>query len=127
MGKHIEFCMSVKDEMFDIALNEIDGMSEEDARYFLMNDAVPVTGAVSGLIYYSQTEPIAKEYYEEIIEMLRELYGEEIPYKLIKTLNNLTWFTWEYLILCNEENVNEIIELAKDKKLIEFEDEENND
>jgi len=124
MGKYIEFCMSVKDEMYDIALGEINGLNEEEARYFLMNDAVPVTGAVSGLIYYSETEKIGCEYYCEIIEMMSEIYGNEIPYKVISSLNSLTWFAWEYIVLGNESNIDEIIEIAKDKEIIEFEDEE---
>ena len=127
MGKHIEFCMSIKDEMYDIALCEIDGMSEEDARYYLLNDAVPVTGAVSELIYFSQTEPIAREYHSEIVEMMRDVYGDCISYQSIKTGNDMTWFAWEYIVLGNEANIDEIIELAKDKELIEFEDEEDDD
>jgi len=127
MGKYIEFCNSVKDEMYDIALCEIDCMNEEEARYYLMNDAVPATGAVSELIYYSQTEPIAREYHSEIVEMMRDVYGDCIPYQAIKTGNDMAWFAWEYLVLGNEYNINEIIELAKDKEIIEFEDEEDED
>ena len=122
MGKYIEFCNSVKDEMYDIALCEIDGMSEEEARYYLLNDAVPVTGAVSGLIYYSETEPIAREYHCDIVELMGDVYGDCIPYQSIKSGNDMTWFAWEYLVLGNESNIDEIIELAKDKEIIEFED-----
>ena len=109
---------NIESVMKDIALDEIDGMNEENARYYLMNDAIPSTGSVTNLIYYSQTEPIAKEYYNEIVEYIYEIYGESIPFRVVESLNNLTWFAWEYNILGNEENIDAIIELAKEKGLL---------
>jgi len=125
-GKYLTI-NSIEDVMFDIALIEIDGMTEEEARNFLINDAIPVNGSVTSLIYYSQTEPIACEYYGDIMYLIEEIYCKDVPFEVIKSLNNLTWFAWEYIVLGNEENVNEIIEIAKDKKLIEFDDEEEQD
>jgi len=127
MSKYIDIYNTIKDEMFDIALDEIYGMSEEEAIHYLMNDAIPVTGAVSELIYYSQTEPIAREYHCEIVEMMKDVYGDCIPYGCIKSGNDMTWFAWEYLVLGNESNIDEIIELAKEKGIIESEEEEEDD
>jgi len=116
-GKYLTI-NSIEDVMYDIALQEIDGMDEEDARYYLMNDAIPVTGSVSNLIYYSQTEPIACEFYDEIMELVNEIYFKDVPYEVVKSLNNLTWFVWEYIVFGNENNIDEIIEIAKDKGII---------
>jgi len=109
---------SIKDVMYDIALQEIDGMDEEEAKDFLMNDAIPVTGSVSNLVWFSQTEPIACEYYDEIMELANNFYYKNIPYEIVKLLNNLTWFAWECIVLGNEENIDEIIKIAKEKGII---------
>jgi len=117
LGKYLTI-NSIKDVMYDIALQEIDGMDEEEAKDFLMNDAIPSFGSVSNLVWFSQTEPIACEYYDEIMELANDFYYKNIPYEIVKSLNNITWFAWEYIILGNKENVNEIIKIAKEKGII---------
>jgi len=116
-GKYLTV-IDIKDVMYDIALQEIDNMSEEDARYYLLEDAIPVTGAVSNLIYYSQTEPIACEFYDDIMPLMEDVYYKSIPFEVIKTLNNITWFAWECIVFGNEQNINEIIEIAKEKGIL---------
>ena len=116
-GKYLTV-IDIKDVMYDIALQEIDGMSEEEARHFLLEDAIPVNGSVSNLIYFSQTEPIACEFYDDIMPLIKEIYYKDVPYEVIKSLNNITWFAWEYIVFGNEQNINEIIELAKEKGII---------
>ena len=117
LGKYLTI-NSIKDVMYDIALQEIDGMDEEEAKDFSMNDAIPSFGSVSNLVWFSQTEPIACEYYDEIMELANDFYYKNIPYEIVKSLNNITWFAWEYIILGNKENVNEIIKIAKEKGII---------
>ena len=103
----------------DIALYNIEGLTEEEAKgFFDYPNCDPSTGAVSGLIYYVETEPIAQEYYDEIVEMLHNLYGEEIPYKSIDSLNTLTWFAWEYTVCDNEDFRDKVISVAKEKSLL---------
>lgn len=113
--------MSLKDELYEIALQNIEGMTEEEARYYLENDAIPASGSVSGLIYYNETEPLACDYYDEIIEIMQEIYGDCILADIL-TLNNMTWFAWEYLILGNEEVIDEIIELAHERNILKEEE-----
>lgn len=52
----------------------------------------PASGSISGLIYYNDTEPFAKDFFHEIDEILTE-YGftKRIP------LNDMTWAAWEEL------------------------------
>jgi len=52
-GKYLTI-VDIKDVMYDIVLQEIDGMNEKEARNYLLNDVIPVTGSVSNLIYYAQ-------------------------------------------------------------------------
>ena len=111
-GKYLDI-NSIEDVMFDIAIDEIEYMTEYEARKYLMNDAIPITGSVKNLIYYADTEPIACEYYDEIMDLIEDIYWKDVPIDVIKSLNNLTWFAWEYIVLGNEENINKIIELAK--------------
>ena len=68
-GKYIKNVKTLKDAMLDIALYNIDGMNEKEAKNFLLNDAIPAYGLVSGLVYYKETESIAVQFYDEIIEL----------------------------------------------------------
>ena len=114
---------TIKDCMMDIALYNIDGMSYEEAKRYLEYDAIPVSGSVSGLIYYSETEPIAYTFFDEIIELIHEIYGNEIPFKVIRTMNNLTWFAWENYI-GDDDFIKDVLEKAVELKLIEPEETE---
>ena len=96
--------MNIYQEMLEIAKENIEGLDYEEALYYLNNDAIPAAGSVTGLIYYSDTEQIAEKYYDEIIDLMKELYGNNIPTDLL-TLNNMAWFAWEYYILGNGEQV----------------------
>ena len=83
--------------MKDIAIDNIDGMNREEARYYLENDAICSAGSVSGLIYYKETEPIAQEYHDEIIDMMTEVFGDNIPSEML-SLNMMAWFAFENLL-----------------------------
>ena len=117
IGKYLTI-NSIKDVMYDIAMQEIEEMSEERAIDYLMNEAIPINTPINHLIYWEQTEQIAYEFYKEILELMYERYNDYIPYKYIETLNDITWFAWEYIVFGNENNINEIIKLAKDKGII---------
>ncbi len=109
--------MSLIGKLKKIAFDNIEGMSEEEARNYLMNEAHPASGSVGGLIYYNETEPIACEHHDEIIEMMQDVYGNYIPSDRL-SLNDLAWFAWEILILGNEDIIDEIIEEAVEKEIV---------
>ena len=92
--------------MKDIAIDNISGMDRDEARYYLENDAICSVGSVSGLTYYKETEPIAQEYHDEIIDMMIEVFGDNIPSEML-SLNMMAWFAFESLL---GEMIDEIIE-----------------
>jgi len=110
---------SLKEDLKKIAFDNIEGMNEEEARYFLMNDAIPESGSVGGMIYYSETEPFAQTHYDEIIESLHGVYGKEIPSETINSLNNLAWAAWEIEVLQNSSFIDEIVEEAIEQGIVE--------
>ena len=118
-GKYIELCESIEEKMFDIALQEIEGKNEKEAEDYLMYYAIPSSGSVTKLIYHCDTEPIGCEYYSQIMEVAKEMCGERIDYEHTKTLNDLVWFAWDVLILENEENIEKIIKIAKERGIID--------
>jgi hypothetical protein len=80
----------------------------EDEVLIYMKDVVNhgcVSGTVSMLVYYSDTEAFFKKYFNEIFELLNE-YKEEIgEYPNIEfNANNLSWFAYEKIVydLLNE-------------------------
>ena len=57
------------------------------------------SGCIGELIYYSQTEAIFKNHFNEIFELVEEFKensGMNLDIEL--TANNLVWFTFEYMI-----------------------------
>ena len=57
------------------------------------------SGCIGELIYYSQTEEIFKNHFNEIFELVEEFKensGMNLDIEL--TANNLVWFTFEYMI-----------------------------
>jgi len=117
MREYFEENNTLENEFLEIAFEEIDGMYYDEAYNFLLNDAEPENGSVSGLIYYDDTEKLAFDYYYEMMEKFNEVYGDEIPYNCIKNLNDLTWGAWN-LIMRNEENIKDILEIALDRDVI---------
>ena len=100
--------MSLMEKLLEIAAENIKGMEKEEAIYWLDNDAVPEYGSVSGLIYYDETEAIAKEHFSEILKLMKEI-GIACPTSF--DVNDMAWFAWSYLILGNGKEVyNSIIE-----------------
>ena len=99
--------MTLYEELLKIAKDNIEGMTYDEALYWLDNDAIPSIGSVSGLIYYHETEPLACRHHDEIMEMIKEvkLMKEADIVNAPMTLNDMAWFAWNYLILCNGERV----------------------
>lgn len=109
--------------MFDILESNIDGMDLDEIKYYMENDAICSTGAVSGLIYYSETREMFKENFEEILELVED-YKEEIGEapNFDMNYNNLVWFAFEWL---NNKWFNTIDWDSIEEDLNEEEDEEN--
>ena len=56
------------------------------------------SGCIGELIYYSQTEGIFKNHFNEVLEMVQE-YFETYGYNNIRLdANNLVWLTFEYMV-----------------------------
>ncbi|RLF44395.1 MAG: hypothetical protein DRN17_04525, partial [Thermoplasmata archaeon] len=72
---------NLEDVFKDILRDNIEGMNREEAKYYAENDAIPDAGSVSGLIYYSETEAIARDHYDEITQVVKDAYGpmDECP------------------------------------------------
>ncbi len=124
MAKHLSRVNTLDDAFLDIALDNIDGLSEEEARYYLENDAIPETGAVSGLINNNDIKSIFSNYYEEIIEKLKKLYGNEIPSDVMLEEDKAVYKVWNFTVPGNDDFIDKTIEKAKELNLIESEDED---
>ena len=97
--KVLEEVKSLRDVMKDICLYNIADLSVEEAEEYLEQDARPNTGAVVGLIYLAETEPIACAFYDDIVSLLKETYWDERGYKdIISSLNDMAWFAFNYFI-----------------------------
>jgi len=112
--------MTLKEKFFEIALKNIESLTKEEAKYFLENDALPAVGSVSGLIYNYEINEIFCKYYEELIEVLDEIYAGCFPINVLNK-SRLVWTAWELTILNNEENIKEILELAEKRGILEEE------
>ena len=98
--------MELYDALLDIVIKNIEGMNYEEALNYLNNDAIPASGSVSGLLYTVDTKKLAKDYHDEIVDLMEELGFDKALY-----LNDMTWFAWEALILGHGEQVlNDLID-----------------
>ena len=63
------------------------------------NEFSCINGCIGELIYYSQTEAIFKNHFNEVFELVEE-YKENLGMNLDIELNanNLVWFTFEYMV-----------------------------
>lgn len=107
--------MTLEEKFHALVKEEIDGMSYEEAYYFLENDAHPQSGSIAGLVYYSSTERIAQDYLSELLCVINE-YSEKIGQCVtIENSNQLVWTAWEIMICGNAEQVLEDIGFKKDE------------
>lgn len=83
------------------AIYDLGGVEWDDLVNHTTDYLDPSSGSVGGLIYYSDTEPFAKDWHDEIIELMDE-WGVEKRF----TLNEMTWFTWGVMMHEFEEYKN---------------------
>ena len=70
----------------------------DEIKNYMENEAICSWGSVSGLIYYSETEEIFKNHFDEIFEMIEDLkmdFGSEFINSIELNANNLVWLTFE--------------------------------
>ena len=84
---------------FDILEAEICNFDNlEEIKNYMENDCICSIGAVSGLIYYSETEEVFKNHFNEILELVEDMkseYGNDLLQNMELTANNLVWLTFE--------------------------------
>ena len=72
---------------------------EDVIKMYENNEFSCESGCIGELIYYSQTEGIFKNHFNEVLELAEEFKensGMNLDIEL--TANNLVWFTFEYMI-----------------------------
>jgi len=87
--------MELRDKIKELIIAELDEYDYNEAKEWFDDPYQhnPQNGCISGLIYYSDTEPIAREYHDEIIELMGDFeYGKPLR------LNDMTWFAFEALL-----------------------------
>ena len=75
------------------------GSIEEVAEAIDSGNFSCINGCIGALIYYSQTEEIFKNHFNEVLELVEEFKensGMNLDIEL--TANNLVWFTFEYMV-----------------------------
>ena len=72
---------------------------EDIIAMYANNEFSCISGCIGELIYYSQTEAIFKNHFNEVLELAEEFKensGLNLDIEL--TANNLVWFTFEYMV-----------------------------
>lgn len=79
--------------------DNVEGMSYEEAHYWVENDAICEAGSVAGLIYYHETEAFFDKYEDEILDLARDCAFELSPTEIGMTgyKNTMAWFAFEAL------------------------------
>ena len=104
--------MNLKDKFKKILLKNIEGMTRDEAEHYIENEAIPSLGNVSGLVYYSETEPLVDDYFEEMVEAIKNYIGE---FSCPSSKNELTWMAWEAILPEIKEEVLAEIQAAADE------------
>ncbi len=86
---------TLRETFIEILEDNIENMSRKEAKYYIENDAIPDSGSVAGLIMYGETEPIGAQFHSELMELVKDTYGEmeECP-----SLNDLVWIGWSAML-----------------------------
>ena len=79
--------------------DNIEGMTQEEALYWVQMDAICSSGSVSGLIYYTETVKFFNDNEEEILSLASEYDFELSPVELgmVGYKNDMVWFAFEVL------------------------------
>lgn len=87
------------EEVVSFVVDDI--MGQDDMQTYIndvMNNGC-VSGTVSSLIYYSDTDKFFISYHDEIFDLLNEYKEENGEYPTIElNSNNLAWFTYEKVL-----------------------------
>jgi hypothetical protein len=109
--------MSLREEFMDIARSNIADYSRDEAENWIDNEAEPSNGSVGGLIYYSETEELARHYNDDMNDIINDS-GIYIEKQL--SANDKCWVAWSLLLPdLKEELLSEInIEIEVNENLI---------
>ena len=99
---------NLRDALLNIARENIEGLSYEEALDYLDYDAIPEHGSVSGLIYREDIEKLARDYHDEIIDLMEKVGPDKPLY-----LNDMGLFAWNFIILGNGELILEDLGWSK--------------
>ena len=84
----------LENAIFDIAFEYTKGRaSSRSEAERLIQEADPSNTPIEGMHYYSDTEPFARVYHTEIVELIESVHGEKIPSDLLLQ-NTQAWFAW---------------------------------
>ncbi len=86
---------TLRETFMQILEDNIEGMSKEEAKYYITNDAIPESGSVSGLIMYTETELIARDHYAELMELIEGIHSHK---EGCPSLNDLVWMGWSVML-----------------------------
>lgn len=94
---------NLREAVKSIIIDKLDGYNSEEAKYWFENpqEYSCVNGCISDLIYYSDTEPFAREHHDEIVELMKE-YGAEPM-----SANDMAWFGFEATVPTLQDEVME--------------------
>lgn len=102
--------VELQDLFFEIAKDNVRGMTVDEVRGYIEREAIPEHGSVSGLAYYSEIKEIGAVFIDEIF---MAFYEERIelptPADGPQALSFIVWKAWELLILGNEEVADRLI------------------
>ena len=114
---------SIETCILDIALYNVREMTEDKLREYLANEANPEAGMVYGLTYPEETELVAHVFYDEIFELVRKFYKDDIFIETMSNLINVGRFAWWYFIE-QEEFVEKVVQKAEELDLLEEDEKE---
>ena len=89
----------LEDRVFDEIFNNVLGMTKEEAKYWVENDAICSIDSVNGLIYYHDTSEFFDRHEEEILKLAKEF---EFDCSIVENgmkgfKNTMSWFAFEAL------------------------------
>jgi len=79
--------------------SNVEGMNRDEAQYWVENDAICISGAVSGLIYYHDTMKFFDKHEDEILDLAKD-YDFNVDVREEGTTgfkNQMSWFAFEVL------------------------------
>ena len=87
--------------------NDIKKLNKKEAKEALKRAKEDPT-YLDWLIYYEDLKPIFCNYYEDLIYILGELYGDTIPTEVLEDYPSIVWNSVSYM-LSDEEVIKQIL------------------